>query len=620
VTTTAPVNPYFDELKWLQDNPDFDQRPASILEFLGDRYLNIEDRMREAVRDELVILFGSQVSGDRMAVIQEAIFTGAIGIGKTTIASIVLPYMAHWCLCLRDPQGFFDLLPGSRIAFMMMSTSESQAKEVLFGDIDARIKYSPWFRENYEKDPAFKNQIRFMEKDIWILPGDSAETTFEGYNILGGIIDEIDSHKVTKDKDYADVGFDTISGRIRSRFGDRGFLLLIGQMKKANGFAARKYDDFMTKQGARASRLTIWESFGWGRYLKSDGTHDSFHYDVQRKMIVPSLAVPMIENSQIMEIPNVYRRDFENNPEKSLRDLAGIPPATGDPFISLTYRISECVDRWRERAGDYSSPVKSEPVTRMVFEPWFKAEESLKRALHIDLAYSADGDGCGIAMGHVLQLVERDGESKPYIVFDMIGRIHAAPGTEIMISDVRNILYHLRDDLKFRIKMVTMDGFQSTDTMQQLRKRRFPVDYLSIDKSMLPYYDLREAIYEERVEFPPYFTKMSKGSFDLVEIAVKELSELEDDGKKVDHPERGSKDVADAMAGVVYTLMGDPSFRRKTSQMGVGGQNPIGGMQQEHLTTGIGGGSFGHPALGSLTGLSAPLPPSSLNPFRGSGR
>jgi hypothetical protein len=31
----------------------------------------------------------------------------------------------------------------------------------------------------------------------------------------------------------------------------------------------------------------------------------------------------------LIEIPNVYRREFENNPEKALRDLAGIPPATG---------------------------------------------------------------------------------------------------------------------------------------------------------------------------------------------------------------------------------------------------------------------------------------------------
>lgn len=143
---------------------------------------------------------------------------------NTTMASVILPYMVHWVLCLKSPQEFFDLLPGSRIAFMMMSTSEDQAKETVFGDVKARIQYSPWFRDNFPYDPDFKNQIRF-DKDIWILPGSSMETSFEGYNILGGILDETDSHKVTQNKDYGEDGWNTINGRIDSRFQDRGFLL-----------------------------------------------------------------------------------------------------------------------------------------------------------------------------------------------------------------------------------------------------------------------------------------------------------------------------------------------------------------------------------------------------------
>jgi hypothetical protein len=43
------------------------------------------------------------------------------------------------------------------------------------------------------------------------------------------------------------------------------------------------------------------------------------------------------------------------------------------------------------------------------------------------------------------------------------------------------------------------------------------------------------------------------------------LSQLVDDGKKIDHPQNGSKDVSDAMAGVVHVLMGDRSFRRGVS-------------------------------------------------------
>ena len=160
------------EAKWLIDNPDFYERPATITEFLGPGYLDIEALVRPGIKQALLDIFGKDVNGDNIALVVRAMVTGAIGIGKTTIASIILPYMCHWVLCLKDPQAFFEFLPGSRIAFMMMSTSESQAKEVVFQDVKARIEHCDWFIHNYPRDPTFKNQIRFP-KDIWILPGDS---------------------------------------------------------------------------------------------------------------------------------------------------------------------------------------------------------------------------------------------------------------------------------------------------------------------------------------------------------------------------------------------------------------------------------------------------------------
>ena len=78
----------------------------------------------------------------------------------------------------------------------------------------------------------------------------------------------------------------------------------------------------------------------------------------------------------------------------------------------------------------------------------------------------------------------------------------------------------------------------------------------------MPYEDLRDAIYDERCLFPQYMTKLNKGDIDTVNIAFRELSQLEDTGKKIDHPANGSKDVADAMAAVTHYLMNDSQYRR----------------------------------------------------------
>lgn len=606
------------ELDFLKKYPAFNEKPASIREFLGPGYLNIFALVRPGLLEALEDIFGEDASGERIAKFESAMLTGAIGIGKTTFASIALPYMAHWVLCLKDPQTYFGLLPGSRIAFMQMSTSEQNAREVVFGDIFARIKNADWFVNNFPHDDKFTKQIRFPGKDIWILPGDSSETSFEGYNILGGILDEMDSHKLTKDKDYADVGYDAINSRIASRFpvfgdngeeaGHKGLIICIGQMKKGNGFAARKYEEYKTDPKAYTMRMTIWESFGWDKYTNKDtGKRNSFWYDIKRKKIVPEAIAGIVDNPDFIEVPNTYRRQFETNPEKSLRDLAGIPPATNDPFISLVDKIELCRTRWSERYGREEGPVDDNP-TRPKIADWLKGNgDPRRRHVHVDLATSGDGDACGIAMGHIEEIKEVDDEKKPVIVIDCMVRIKAMPGTEIMISDVRRIIYDLKEEHGFRIYSVSIDGFQSTDTMQQLRKKRFVAEYLSVDRSTLPYEDLREAIYEERLEFPPYATYLTKGADKTTEVAIKEMMELQYDGKKVDHPSTGSKDVADAVAGVVSTLMGDRTYRKGVTSLSV----PSSDDEQELQATGT-TGQLGSvlPFPGRGTGLQAPVPPS----------
>lgn len=593
-----------EEIKWLLDpaHAAFEERPATFREFIGPEYLNIEQYLRQRILDELEHMLGEEISLERIAKYSEALVTGGIGIGKTTVASVVLPYMVHWVLCLKDPQDFYGLMPGSRIAFMQMSTSEAQALEVVFGDVKARIKHSPWFK-NHPHDPKFKNQIRFEEKDIWIIPGDSKETTFEGYNILGGILDEGDSHLVTTKRDYAEEGYTTISSRITSRFQDKGFLLIIGQRKSANGFMERKYREFMGRKDAYAVSLSIWDSMGKDFYLSRDGGK-TFGYDVIRRQILPPGVAQVLNRPSVMEIPELYRQQFMQDPMKALRDLAGIPPKVGNPFISLVDKILDCEERWIGRFGE-ESPV--DPEGRIA--PWFRAKDALKRVGHLDMAFAEDGDALGFAMGHVREVIEIEDELKPVIIIDMVMRVSAPAGGEIFFGDIRRMIYSLKDDRKFKITKMTMDGFQSTDTRQQFKRKGYDVEEVSCDKSLVPYSDLREAIYENRIEFPPYVVNITRNNIvEPTRIIVQELSELVDMGRKVDHPEPGSKDVADAIAGVTFTLMGSRKYSRNVRDISLAKQAR---MERTLAATGTAGPS--HPAVLGNSGIHAPLPPAWRN-------
>jgi hypothetical protein len=599
------------EVSWLVKHPEYEEMPATIEEFLGPDYLNFPTA-RPGLIVALKDIFGEEVNAERISEYERAMVTGAIGIGKTTFASVAIPYMVHHTLCLKDPQGFYGLGSGTRIAFMQMSTSTKQAVEVIFGDLKARIEHSPWFTQNYPFDPKFTKQMRFA-KDIWILPGGSSEKMFEGYNILGGILDEMDSHQITENKDYADVGFDAIENRISSRFPDfsdieseahRGLVICIGQMKKSVGFASRKFDEFQRDPKAYVVRQTIWESYGWARYTRPDGTRASFWYNTKNRKIVPSLLAEHVSSDDLMEIPLAYKRRFETNPEKALRDLAGIPPITSSTFMSLVDRIEECSQRWTERVG-HESPVRPDP-TVVIFEDWFKGGDPRKRVGHIDFAKGkTDGDALGMGMGYVDHIIDLDGEKKPYIIIDFLARLRARPGTEIMFADVRRVFYHLKEDLKFRVKFISVDGYQAVDTYQQFHKRHIDSDELSVDKTTGPYEDLRDAIYERRIEFPKYMTYMRIGDDKQVEVVVKELMELVDDGKKIDHPPNGSKDVADVLAAITSKLMGDRGYQR-----GVGSQNSGFSQYDENLeATGTAGTVLQFPGQMKGIGLQAPVPP-----------
>lgn len=567
------------EIAWLRANPHFEMRPASIREFIGAGYLEEEDKIRPGLLKALVDIFGDEIDPHWISVKRRAMMTGAIGIGKTTFASIVLPYMVHWVSCLKDPQDYFGFMKSTMIAFVMMSTSAKQAREVLFNDIHGRIDNSPWFQAHCQYDPKWDTQLKFP-KNIWIIPGNSEETTFEGYNILGGVIDEGDSHKVTEKKDYADAGWDTINNRIDSRYNDpvaekhKGILIAIGQMKSANGFMSKKYKELLEDEDGHATRLTRWDSEGWHLYTEDKGDiarktetspRRSFYFDVRRKVAIDKKNVETVTDDMI-EVPLAFAAAFANDPLKALRDLAGIPPETEDPFITNTDRIVQCQSNWDAR--HYGRvPVDSTLAHAPILAKHVRCTDGLKRVAHIDIAYSGKGDALGLAVGHVSEIVDIDGEEKPLIVIDLLYRVRAAPGTEVQLADVRSLIYEL-NERGYRIKYVSVDGFNSKDTMQQLAKRKIRTELVSVDKTKAPYEDLRDAINDVRIEFPKYVTVAKKGDAHQVDMAYKELAELSDTGRKIDHPPLGSKDLADAIAGVTFKLMNDGSFKRGAPRAG----------------------------------------------------
>jgi hypothetical protein len=162
-------------------------------------------------------------------------------------------------------------------------------------------------------------------------------------------------------------------------------------------------------------------------------------------------------------------------------------------------------------------------------------------------------DSAGVAIGWVSGFVKVPRmdmhEILPVVELDLVVEVKPPRNDEISFESIRRLFYRLRDDAGMNLKWISYDTFQSRDSVQILRQKNFASDLVSMDKSPIPYEVTKTAFYDGRINAPAH------------PKAVREFSELERDPQtgKIDHRPRGSKDLADAIAGVVYGL----TYRRE---------------------------------------------------------
>jgi hypothetical protein len=133
-------------------------------------------------------------------------------------------------------------------------------------------------------------------------------------------------------------------------------------------------------------------------------------------------------------------------------------------------------------------------------------------------------------VGHVdrfiaIERTEGEFEILPVIKIDVSLEVVPPAGGEISFDKVRNILYLLKKN-GMKVKWVTLDSYQSRDTMQILTRKGYQTGLQSMDVTPVPYMVTKQALYDGRLLIPEH------------ELLRKELVSLERDAKtgKIDHP------------------------------------------------------------------------------------
>lgn len=566
--------------------------PVDIRTFLSEPYFLGETgrQLWPKLADDIVELFEGNYP--------EAILGGSLGWGKSYMATTAMAYVLYQMSCLRSPQRAYGIDPGSHIYVAMLSVTEKVARRVVINELLGKISYSRYFKEQFPfKAAPSQLEIRFPQS-VQIVAGSTGSSAILGLNVYSGFIDESsfmgDATQIDRTGriiavDQGEAIYKSIIRRMKSRFQRvgrlPGVLIVASSKERPSAFIEKRVQQAKEEKDRD---FFVREYATWDVKPEEFFSSDVFKVAVGNDRIQSRILAEGDEESetryrdlglQVIDVPIDYREDFERDIEGALRDVAGVATEAVSNYIQRTDKI------FNSEKESLPSPVEHEEwVANTPLEiRWGLIAKSFKRRLpggyeevawkpirhpsairYVHIDPSLTGDCTGFVMAHIAHWTEvirrvqgeEYTELAPMFETDLILRIKPPPGDEILLSDVRSIVYQFMEH-GFNIGYVSQDQYQSADGLQQIRKRGVEAEVVSVDRTTEPYDVLKAALYEDRVN-----TQCHGWLY-------QELRSLQRVPKgrgkvKIDHPKKmtspdgndvtGSKDVADALAGVIYSL------------------------------------------------------------------
>lgn len=202
----------------------YDEIPVGMEEFvLGRRFLNLKGLINKEKMDLLANFAQPHVRKAWMAV--------GSGGGKSFCVSIAMAWMIYTVCCLKRPDLFYLLGPGSKIAVINLSVSKEQARDVIFSEFLARVAGSSWFTGKYK---AWTAKARFPKR-VYALSGGSTATSYYGYHTIFGSLDEA-SFLMDGTRSVAEELVEALQKSLSTRFPRAFKLFVISTLRSPDDF------------------------------------------------------------------------------------------------------------------------------------------------------------------------------------------------------------------------------------------------------------------------------------------------------------------------------------------------------------------------------------------------
>jgi len=592
---------------------DYEREPVSIDKFVYD-FEFLGQSLREEVYPALVDDLREIFEGDYM----EVIFAGGIGWGKSRLMEIGLAYEIYQLSCLKNPAKHYGLIPGSTLALINMSVDTRQAKRVLFAGLRGLIDRAPYFQNTFPYYRRLLYELRFRQKNIVAYSATASEEGVLGEGTFSAGFDEANFMDVIEKSkrtvpgetgiyDQMQVVYNKLRDRITSRFLRRGkvpgHLWAASSARYPHDFTERKEAEAKTNPYIFFRRRNIYTTKPRHFFLP-----ETFQVEVgditRRTRILKGNETDVTGIVEEIPADPPLLQAFLNDPDRAARDICGYSVLSITPFIprrEMIRRMFELGARAELKhpfsivdsegrpldvtlqgpAADaqhieserlpYIEEQRIDSSGRPLFEDQARTRPMMARRLwpglywaHVDLA-KGQRDKCGLVITHVVgnrqvermdsQTLKPVKETHPITRVDLVLRIVAPPNGEVDIPSIRALFHQFRD-LGMQFGKITFDQYQSQESIKALNDAGFTSELFSVDDENATAYEvLKQALYDQRVlcyEYP---------------LLERELVQLERTPKKVDHPVRGSKDLADCLAAAVFHA--EEGYRAAAGSLGM---------------------------------------------------
>lgn len=530
----------------------------------------------------------------------------SIGVGKSTIAELIMMRKMYELSCFRNINAMFNLMSKTNIMFLYFSVNQKQAERTGFGEYRALIDNSPYFNENFQRNPRLNSLLVFPE-GISYAYGSSASDSI-GMSVICSMLDEanfLGGNGPSKDSEKATDLYANIVNRSNSRF------IVDGGVNHSLNIlvSSATYENSATERQIRLSRNdphTIvaapaqWDVkpknfskkffyvFKGSNYLEANivnSTDDVNNYRVSEGMskhkYIDGLEdydsinkaieeLPPHMQTKFLKVPVDLRNGFEANLLRSLQDIGGVSTGSQGKLFSSPMVLQDCIDVNRHHPF-VSKEIVISTGDDINVKDYLRDDFRLKyperpRYLHIDQSFRTDSTG--ISCVYVDDIVEEDGVKKPVFGVDFMLRINPPkPPKKIAIYKIRNFVIYLVNVIGMKIGKLTYDIFNSEESRQILEEMGFNVGYLSVDRTDKPYLDLVEIMYEKRIklyDYPILRYELLNLLHDRIRRKVDHPKVVTDDGF-VDYEGKGndgvtgtrvgSKDVSDSLCGAIQNAL-----------------------------------------------------------------